>query len=125
MSKDKEIISRLFKIVAKQQEAITKLAQAQVTPVTPPQAMRAAVQADIIDSLYGKGVKMIPGKVYAQVHYAKVQASPQGNVLLVGLTVPANAQNKWDGIKTQLAQLLKSKYSASMGQQISSIEWRE
>lgn len=126
MSNDKEIISRLFKIVAKQQAAITKLAQNQTTPgPLGGTDLKAAVQADVIEFLYGKGVKLVPGKQYAQVQYANVKQTPQGNTLIVGVMVPQNAQEKWNMLKQQIVPSLKTKYSSMLGQPISSIEWRE
>lgn len=126
MSKDKEIINKLVKVVAQQQQIITKLAQA-LPPAHDPKGgdLRSSVQADIIDFLYGKGVKLIPGKVYAQVHYAKVQPGQAGNALVVGLTVPASAQEKWGQLKGSVESVLKQKYSGITGQPISSIVWRE
>ena len=123
MSNDKEIISRLFKIVAKQQAAITKLAQTMKPSGV--QDLKATVQADIIDLLYGKGTKLIPGKTYAQVQYANVKPSPQGNTLVIGVTVPQNIQQKWTMMKEQVIPSLKTKYSSLLGQAISAIEWRE
>ena len=127
MSKDKEIISRLFKIVAKQQAVLTKLAQAQSAPTPPNPAaagLKAAVQADVVEYLYGRGVKLIPGKTYAQVQYANIAQTPQGNSLIVGVTVPPAVQEKWSRGKDQITPSLVKKYSAMLGQPISSIQWR-
>jgi len=117
MSKDKEIINKLFKVVAQQQQIITKLAQQTVsapgTVAPPPSA--AQVAADLFDALYGKGAKMIPGKTYPQVYYAK----SDGGKLVVGVSIPQSVQAKWEAMKFSLARILASKYG------VSELVWKE
>lgn len=111
MSKDKEIINKLFKVVAQQQQIITKLAQQSVgnapAAVTPPPSA-AQVQADLVDALYGKGAKMIPGKTYPQVYYAKSDAGK----LVIGVSIPPTVAQKWEAMKLSLGRILSSKYGA-------------
>ena len=125
MSKDKEIINKLVKVVAQQQQIITKLAQA-VAPVpaapvvpaaTPSGDMRASVEADIMDLVYGKGAKLPMGSK-VQVHYAKLQDGATGKVLLVGLTVPEAVQAKWQSMQSSIEMALKNKYS------VTAVSWR-
>jgi hypothetical protein len=130
---DKKIVKRLFDIVAKQQQALVKIAQAveAATPEAPAAApnpsgdLKAAMQADVIDFLYGKGTRLIPGKQYAQVHYVKTQEAPGGMSLVVGLTVPPQAEDKWQSIKGNIEGALKSKYSGLVGRPLTSIVWRQ
>jgi hypothetical protein len=120
MSKDKEIIDRLFKIVAKQQMAITKLAEA----TKPGIDLKSALRADIIDAIYGPGKKLIPGVAYPTVQYANVQSTPQGSTLIVGINIPPTDQHKWQSMREGITPALKTKYSSMLGQPISAIEWR-
>jgi len=119
MSKDKEIINKLFKVVAQQQQIITKLAQQTVgAPATTAPAAApstAQVAADLFDALYGKGAKMIPGKTYPQVYYAK----SDGGKLMVGVNIPQSVQAKWEAMRLSLARILTSKYNAG------EVVWKE
>src|SRR5277367_6373637 len=115
MSKDKEIINKLFKVVSNQQKIITKLAQNAAPPVGD---MRTSVEADIMDLVYGKGAKLPLGSK-VQVHYAKVAPGPGGNVLSVGLTVPPAVQEKFQHMKSSLELALKNRYG------VTAVTWRE
>lgn len=127
MSNESELIKKLSAIVAKQQKIITKLAQMVPAPAGTPD-LKNGVQASIIDFLYGQGHKMIPGKAYPQVQYAKVQPSSQpgtqGSILTVGLSVPPTIRQKWDSSKDSLSRLLTDKLSTPQ-QKFSSVIWRD
>jgi len=109
MSKDKEIINKLFKVVAQQQQIITKLAQNVAAP-SPPSDMRAAVEADIFDILFGKGGKIPQFGAKPQVHYAKISPTVSGKVLVVGLTMPDEFTAKWQAAQGMIEMALKNKY---------------
>ena len=114
MSNDKEIINKLFKVVAQQQKIITKIAQTMGAPTMPPAGdMRVSVEADIYDLIYGRGATIPAFGNKIQVHYAKTQSVPNGNVLLVGLTVPDAFQAKWDAMKNSIEMALKNKYGVT------------
>lgn len=123
MANEKELIQKLSTIVAKQQKIITKLAQMVPAPLGTPD-LKAGVQSSVIDFLYGQGHKMVPGRSYPQVQYAKVAPGPQGSVLTVGLSVPPSIRPKWDSSKDTLARLLAPKYSTP-AQKLSSVVWRD
>lgn len=112
MSKDKEIINKLFKVVAQQQQIITKLAQNVAAP--PPGDMRASVEADILDILFGKGGKVPQFGAKPQVHYAKITPTSDApnapKVLVVGLTIPDEFSAKWQAAQGMLDAALKNKY---------------
>jgi tricorn protease-like protein len=111
MSNDKEIMNKLFRVVAQQQQIITKLAQQNVGAV-PQMDMRASVEADIYDILFGKGAKPQFG-AKPQVHYAKIAPAAAGKVLVVGLTIPEEFSSKWQASQGMIEGALKNKYGVT------------
>lgn len=111
MSKDKDIINKLFRVVAQQQQIITKLAQGVSAP--PPSDMRASVEADIFDILFGRGSKVPQFGAKPQVHYAKIAPAGNGKVLVVGLTIPEEFSAKWQASQGMIDTALRNKYGVS------------
>jgi hypothetical protein len=111
MSKDKDIINKLFRVVAQQQQIITKLAQNVAAPL--PSDMRASVEADIFDILFGKGSRVPQFGPKPQVHYAKIAPSGASKVLVVGLTVPEEMSAKWQASQGMIDAALRNKYGVS------------
>lgn len=114
MSQDKEILKKLFAAVAKQQQAITKLAQAVGAPTAPAPGgvSKAQVEADILDMVYGKALPQFKDKI--RVHYAKkAPAAAGGENLVVGLFVPENVATKWQSMQNSIQLALKNKYGVA------------
>ena len=111
MSKNKEIINKLFNIVAKQQQVLTKIAQ--TVGGAAGSELRAPVQADIYDLLYGKSAQVPPAGTRVEIHYAKYEESGSGKTLVVGVTVPDQLQRKWDSVRGNVELALKNKYRVS------------
>ncbi len=110
MSNNKEIINKLFKVVAQQQQIITKLAQQAGAGAPPTTDVKATVEAEILDVLFGRGAKIPTGGTRPQVLYAKIVPGANNEKTLVsGVTIPDEFTSKWQMAQNLIVAALKNK----------------